>query len=101
MREMRSGHTPPPPAPVDVLLAGGVAAKTWTSWDSRGELNQEQRRYVFKAPNGHVYSVLQPMPPGWRMKRRYDNLFRDIIESMKFKDVPAAGRAARPQPLVE
>ena len=49
-KEMRSGYMTPPPEPVDVTLANGIVAKTWTSWDPLGELNQEHRRYVFKAP---------------------------------------------------
>lgn len=89
LKEMRAGYTPPPPEPVDMTLANGIVTKTWTVWESRGELNQEHRAYVFNAPNGHVYSTWQPLSPRWRTKRRYDNLFREILGSMKFKDSPA------------
>lgn len=81
---MRAGYEPTPSLE-EVHLANGVQAKTWTVWVPRGELNQEHRGYVFKAPNGHVYSALQPMPPDWRTRRRYDNVFRAVLGSMRFK----------------
>lgn len=83
LEEMRSGGAAPRAS--DVVLANGVVAKTWTVWEPMGELSQEHRGYVFKAPNGHVYSVWQPMARDWRTKRRYDNIFRTILGSMKFK----------------
>ncbi len=69
----------------EVVLANGIVAKTWTAWVPWGELSQEHRGYVFKAPNGHVYSGWQPLPRNWRMKRRYDNIFRAALGSIKFK----------------
>ena len=84
IEELRSGCVRPPRIRA-VVLANGVAAKTFTCWEFMGELNQEHRAYAFKAPNGHVYSSWQPMARDWRTKRRYDNLFRAILGSMKFK----------------
>lgn len=69
----------------DVVLANGIVAKTWTYVQPMIELSQEHRVYVFKAPNGHVYSALEPMARDWRTKRRYDNIFRKVLGSMKFK----------------
>lgn len=85
IEELRSGCVRPPRIR-DVVLANGVAAKTFTCWEFMGELNQEHRAYAFKAPNGHVYSSWQPMARDWRTKRRYENLFRAVIGSMKFKE---------------
>jgi hypothetical protein len=76
---------PTQPRIEEVRLANGVAAKTWTVWVPRGELAQKHRGYVFKAPNGHVYSVWQPLAYDWRTRRRYDNLFRAVLGSMRFK----------------
>lgn len=82
--ELSSGCVRPPRVH-DVVLSNGVKAKTFTCWEFMGELNQEHRGYAFKAPNGHVYSSWQPMARDWRTKRRYDNLFRAVLGSMKFK----------------
>jgi hypothetical protein len=82
---MRSGYSEAPPATQLVRLANGVDAITWTVWEPRGEVSQEHRGYVFKAPNGHVYSAWQPMARDWRTKYRYDFLFRSVLASMKFK----------------
>lgn len=84
LREMRAGYDNATRVSTEVL-ANGVVAKTWTFWEPMGELNQEHRAYVFKAPNGHVYSVLEPMAIDWRTKRRYGNIFRNALGSMKFK----------------
>jgi hypothetical protein len=84
IQEMRSGYDTATRVSAAVL-ANGIVAKTWTFWEPMGELNQEHRGYVFKAPNGRIYSVLEPMARDWRTKRRYDNLFRAVLGSMKFK----------------
>lgn len=68
-----------------VRLNNGIEATTWTEWVSRGELSQEQRSYVFKAPNGHVYAALYHMGIDGTASRRYGNLFRAVLGSMKFK----------------
>lgn len=82
--EMRAGYDTATRVSAAVL-ANGVVAETWTFWQPMGELNQEHRGYVFKAPNGRVYSVLEPMAIDWRTKRRYGNIFRTALGSMKFK----------------
>lgn len=84
IEELSSGCVSPPRIR-DIALSNGVMAKTFTCWEFMGELNQEHRGYAFKAPNGHVYSSWQPMARDWRTKRRYDNLFRAVLGSMKFK----------------
>lgn len=84
LEEMRSGYDTATRIK-NIVLANGVVAKTWTFWEPMGELNQEHRAYIFKAPNGHVYSGWQPMARDWRTKRRYDNIFREVLGSMKFK----------------
>ncbi len=84
LQEMRSGYDTVTRVST-VVLANGIVAKTWTYWEPMGELSQEHRGYVFKAPNGHVYSVLEPMAIDWRTKRRYGNIFRKILGSMQFK----------------
>lgn len=61
----------------DILLANGVISRSW--------IYQEYRVYVFKAPNGHVYSVLEPMARDWRTQARYGRIFRTVLASMKFK----------------
>ena len=84
LEEFRSGDDAAAPVQ-DVVLANGIAAKTWTYVQPMVELSQENRVYVFKAPNGRVYSVLQPLSRDWRAKRRYDNILRAVLGSMKFK----------------
>lgn len=73
------------PALKKMRLVNGIDAMTWTVWVPRGELNQEHRGYVFIAPNGHLYYAWQPLASDWRTRRRYDNLFRAALGSMKFK----------------
>lgn len=73
------------PAFRKVRLDNGIEATTWTEWVSRGELSQERRSYVFKAPNGHVYAALYHIGMDGTAARRYGNLFRAVLGSMKFK----------------
>lgn len=84
IEELRSGYESATSVS-SVVLANGVVAQTWTFWEPMGELNQEHRAYVFIASNGRVYSVMEPMARDWRTKRRYGNLFRAVLGSMKFE----------------
>lgn len=83
LKQLRSGCVKPPRVEA-VVFANGVSAKTFTCWMFMGEINQEHRGYVFTAPNGRIYTGWQPMARDWRTKKRYDNLFRAILGSMKF-----------------
>lgn len=81
--ELRKGYDESEPIRT-VRLANGIDAQTWVDWEPMGELNREVRGYAFKAPNGHVYSALQPLVLSSRVNRRYTKLFRDVLGSIDF-----------------
>lgn len=73
----------------DVPLSNGIVAKSWTDVMPTVEIGIPFRTFVFKAPNGHIYTATHDIPQGWKHAWRYDRLFRRILGSMKFKDAPA------------
>ncbi len=64
---------------------GNIEASTWTSQLTMGELAGEDRTFVFKAPNGHVYSAHYPLAPRGRHRMRQDYVFGRILAGMKYR----------------
>lgn len=64
---------------------GGLDALTWTSTLSFIDFAGEARTYVFRAPNGHVYSAHYQLTPRGAYRMRQDYVFGRILASMKFK----------------
>lgn len=85
IEELRKGYGDLAGPVGDVKLKNGIMAKSWISTQSMMEISQDNRFYVFSAPNGHVYWAMLPRPNAWRKARRYDAIFRGVLGSMRFK----------------
>ncbi|MBI2385016.1 MAG: hypothetical protein HYV14_03270 [Elusimicrobia bacterium] len=85
IEELRKGDGDLAGAIREVKLRNGIVAKSWIFTQSMVELSQDNRVYVFVAPNGHVYWAMLPLPKSWRKARRYDAIFRGVVGSMRFK----------------
>lgn len=85
IEELRKGDGDFAGAIREVKLRNGIVAKSWIFTQPMVELSQDNRVYVFIAPNGHVYWAMLPLPNSWRKARRYDAIFRGVLGSMRFK----------------
>lgn len=70
----------------------GITASTWDYVVPAAHLEIPFKNYVFQASNGHLYHASHMISPRWKERWRYNNLFRRVLGSMKFKDAPTPAK---------